>query len=276
MLRARAPARKPLAPRPLPAPITPVVEDFLQDLTAVLRGIPPADRTRSLEEARGYAALIFPFVERLAAMECDPRWYEFLFLDLVEWLEFVAPPSLRRGRRSMSPRLRFEIQKRDGFRCRYCGATPETTALHVDHVVPVAAGGTNDPRNLLTACAGCNLGKSAVPLDESGLVESVPAEELRARARETLDYLQACAELEDTRDSVREDLSQRWEAATRGRPSRSMQSGLFNAAQRCGLEMVYEAIAVIGRRRMRGDAAARYFYGVLRNMTADRGGQVIQ
>jgi hypothetical protein len=33
--------------------------------------------------------------------------------------------------------------------------------LHVDHVKPVASGGTNEPRNLATACQDCNLGKAA-------------------------------------------------------------------------------------------------------------------
>jgi 5-methylcytosine-specific restriction endonuclease McrA len=31
--------------------------------------------------------------------------------------------------------------------------------LHVDHVVPVAAGGTTNEDNLRTACEECNLGK---------------------------------------------------------------------------------------------------------------------
>jgi 5-methylcytosine-specific restriction endonuclease McrA len=32
--------------------------------------------------------------------------------------------------------------------------------LHVDHVVPLAAGGTTSEGNLRTACEECNLGKS--------------------------------------------------------------------------------------------------------------------
>jgi 5-methylcytosine-specific restriction endonuclease McrA len=31
--------------------------------------------------------------------------------------------------------------------------------LHVDHVVPLAAGGTSSEGNLRTACEECNLGK---------------------------------------------------------------------------------------------------------------------
>ena len=56
--------------------------------------------------------------------------------------------------------LRFEILTRDGYRCRYCGASSETAVLHIDHILPRADGGLNDSENLVTACADCNLGKS--------------------------------------------------------------------------------------------------------------------
>lgn len=63
--------------------------------------------------------------------------------------------------------LRFEILKRDGFRCSYCGATAKAGArLQVDHVKPKAAGGTDDPKNLTTACGDCNAGKAARKLSE--------------------------------------------------------------------------------------------------------------
>lgn len=56
---------------------------------------------------------------------------------------------------------RFTILKRDGFRCVYCGATPDVSQLHVDHYTPRSRGGTDHPSNLRTACAPCNLSKSA-------------------------------------------------------------------------------------------------------------------
>jgi len=65
----------------------------------------------------------------------------------------------------LSKKLRFEVFKRDGFRCVYCGATPcETVLLEVDHVNPVIEGGTNEIDNLVTACQDCNRGKGATPL----------------------------------------------------------------------------------------------------------------
>lgn len=64
----------------------------------------------------------------------------------------------------MSPKLRFLVLQRDGFTCRYCGARAPDVQLHVDHVVARKLGGSNDLRNLATACRDCNLGKAALEL----------------------------------------------------------------------------------------------------------------
>lgn len=66
---------------------------------------------------------------------------------------------------AVSRRLRFEVLKRDGHACRYCGETAPTVKLTVDHVIPKALGGPDDPSNLVTACQPCNAGKSSVPAD---------------------------------------------------------------------------------------------------------------
>jgi 5-methylcytosine-specific restriction endonuclease McrA len=52
-------------------------------------------------------------------------------------------------------KLRQEILKRDDFRCLYCGSA----ATHIDHVTPLDKGGTDEPDNLVSACAACNLRK---------------------------------------------------------------------------------------------------------------------
>ncbi len=63
-------------------------------------------------------------------------------------------------RSPISPKLRFEILKRDRYSCRLCGDTAYMGAvLHIDHIVPVAAGGTNARDNLWITCEKCNLGK---------------------------------------------------------------------------------------------------------------------
>jgi len=66
----------------------------------------------------------------------------------------------KRERRLMSAGLRTEILRRDGFRCRMCGAAASAeTTLHVDHIKPVSLDGRTVPENLQTLCQSCNLGK---------------------------------------------------------------------------------------------------------------------
>ncbi|SDG35172.1 HNH endonuclease [Pelagibacterium luteolum] len=65
----------------------------------------------------------------------------------------------------LSKKLRFDVFKRDGFQCQYCGAHPsESMVLEVDHIVPVCEGGGNEIDNLVTACFDCNRGKAGTPL----------------------------------------------------------------------------------------------------------------
>lgn len=64
-------------------------------------------------------------------------------------------------RASLSKKTRFEVFKRDEFQCQYCGAHPPEVVLHVDHIHPLAEGGSNDVDNLVSACEACNQGKGA-------------------------------------------------------------------------------------------------------------------
>lgn len=53
--------------------------------------------------------------------------------------------------------LREMVFRRDNYTCRYCGST--AGPFHCDHVIPVSRGGSNEMKNLATACAACNLSK---------------------------------------------------------------------------------------------------------------------
>ena len=75
---------------------------------------------------------------------------------------------------SISIKRRFDILRRYSFTCRYCGRKAPAVPLHVDHAVSVSEGGTDDPSNLVVACADCNLGKGkdSIPLEiESSQME---------------------------------------------------------------------------------------------------------
>jgi len=80
----------------------------------------------------------------------------------VKYEEKIAP---KKTLRSPSLRLRFQVLKRDDFRCQACGKSPSAFPglyLHVDHNVAWSRGGETTLENLRTLCEACNLGKSNI------------------------------------------------------------------------------------------------------------------
>jgi ATP adenylyltransferase len=55
--------------------------------------------------------------------------------------------------------VRYEVFKRAKHRCELCGAHEDQTALHVDHIVPRAKGGSDDLSNFQALCMTCNTNK---------------------------------------------------------------------------------------------------------------------
>ena len=104
---------------------------------------------------------------------------------MVTWLRRRRRPARRRAiPRDHIPRaVRQAIYRRDGFACRYCGrGRSQTIRLELDHFVPVARGGTDDPANLVTACFDCNRAKGARVLVEESALRRFLAERERAVA----------------------------------------------------------------------------------------------
>lgn len=91
-------------------------------------------------------------------------------------------------RKGLSKRTRFNVFKRDGFTCQYCGAHPPKVALHVDHITPVVEGGGNDIDNLVTSCESCNLGKGGISLSVVPQSLAEKAADVREREEQIKGY----------------------------------------------------------------------------------------
>ena len=53
------------------------------------------------------------------------------------------------------------IAEAQGHKCAYCRANLRKVKRHVDHIMPIALGGSNDRSNLQLLCVPCNLSKQA-------------------------------------------------------------------------------------------------------------------
>lgn len=171
------------------------------------------------------------------------------------------------SRKTLGKRLRFEIMKRDGFACRYCGANAVGTVLEVDHVLAVANGGTDEPSNLITACRSCNAGKSDVALETRSL-EPAPtsADAVREQAEQLQEYMAACKELQKAKAAVAQLVVNHWcdHVDQTGMP-RQVYNSLNYWLEALGLEAVLKAVETTGARGYCRNPD-RYFIAVVRNM----------
>lgn len=76
----------------------------------------------------------------------------------------LSPKSGKRGRRMRAQIL--PLAERDGWSCFYCATELTTETATREHLVAVAAGGSDHPGNLVLACARCNNMMGNKPLIE--------------------------------------------------------------------------------------------------------------
>jgi HNH endonuclease len=59
--------------------------------------------------------------------------------------------------------LRRSVIQRAKNRCEYCGISQvgQVATFHIDHIVPIVAGGNTAEENLALACVSCSLRKGA-------------------------------------------------------------------------------------------------------------------
>lgn len=153
---------------------------------------------------------------------------------------------MSKPRKRISTRARFEVFKRDGFTCQYCGAHPPDVTLHVDHVIAIANGGRNDMDNLVTACADCNLGKSSVPLAVAPQSLEQKSAEIAEREAQLVGYQEI---INMKRQRIEDDAWRVVDVLYPGRSeiNRNMLSSIKMFVDRLGLEKTMEAADIAFR-----------------------------
>lgn len=177
---------------------------------------------------------------------------------------------MTKKRKQLSKRVRFEVFKRDSFKCMYCGAHPPAAVLHVDHVIALAAGGSDDPDNLVTACDTCNLGKGARDLSVAPQSLADKAAEVAEREEQLRGYQ---AVLEARRQRLDDEA---WRVLDMFHPNtESVPRDQFNSVRRfvdtLGVHVVMDAAEVAltaGNVSYRN--VFRYFCGVCWNRIRER------
>ncbi len=169
---------------------------------------------------------------------------------------------------AISKKIRFEVFKRDGFQCAYCGKSPPDVLLECDHINPKSKGGTDDINNLITACFDCNRGKSNISLDKAPQQLVDNTEILKKKEEQLAEYHKFIQKIERRRNKELEEIAQVY---TEAFPNKELSTGFRRGTIRRFLEMLpsyeiveamYLACKKFGHNGYGEDRAIRYFCGI--------------
>lgn len=176
------------------------------------------------------------------------------------------------NRKKLSLKTRFEVFKRDDFTCRYCGRKTPSVVLEVDHIIPVAEDGTNDPENLVTSCFECNRGKGAE------LLENLPSEIdieaktilLAEKERQLREYNEVKRQIREREDGQITELLDYWDDLAGGKARNypeiyMLRSYLRDFAVADVMDAMDIAMAKAGDWR-----GCKYLSGIIRNKRENR------
>lgn len=179
-------------------------------------------------------------------------------------------------RKKVGKGKRFNIFRRDGFTCQYCGRQPPEVVLQIDHIHPIIEGGTNDEMNLVTACRDCNLGKGKKLLEAP---QRPDADLAWLGAQQELAELRAYQEAKRARDelinAIVGDLQAMWMEYS-GRDWAPRASDIKQMLARYDPVFVEQALQstalkVVSYYVTGYDGSLKYTWATLRNMVREAG-----
>lgn len=166
---------------------------------------------------------------------------------------------------ALSKKIRFEVFKRDSFTCAYCGKTPPTVTLEVDHIDPKSKGGKDDINNLITACFDCNRGKRNIPLSKIPQKLSDNLEILQEQEEQIKEYRKFIVKIEKR---IRKDIQDVNDVYTAAYPGWEFSEKFNNATLKTFLrllpkdQIILSLEIAISRWPTNKDRVINYFCGI--------------
>ena len=180
---------------------------------------------------------------------------------------------------AITKRLRFEVFKRDGFQCQYCGKKSPQVVLELDHIIPKKEGGGENPENLTTACFDCNRGKGKELLEnfKEGTDPTEQAILLLERERQLKEYNVVLKEVRQRKNRDMVVISKYWDKKLNTNICWYPSGLIRRALDFISREQALEAIDICQSGYQKwgdkswGESIRSYFSGILRNMTENFG-----
>lgn len=175
-------------------------------------------------------------------------------------------------RKTISPKIRFEVFKRDLFTCQYCGRKPPDAILEVDHIVAVKHEGTNNIDNLICSCFDCNRGKSDIKLETIPDTISNKLEILEERKKQYNEYIEMLkfmsTKTENEIDMVEKEFMHRFTKTNFKKDFREYSVKKF--INELGVEEVINAMNISCEKIKQKTNVLKYFSGICWNKIREK------
>lgn len=113
---------------------------------------------------------------------------------------FTRTSRTKRGR--MRRAVKDDVLRRDNYTCQFCWQRSEGGKLTIDHLIPIARGGLDEPTNYVACCEACNQRKADMPLEKFARTVNVQVEELPVHGDPVIDNESLPIELRMLRKAV--------------------------------------------------------------------------
>jgi len=174
-------------------------------------------------------------------------------------------------RKPLTKKVRFDVFKRDGFCCAYCGSKPPTVVLEVDHITPVSAGGSNCLDNLITSCFDCNRGKGANELSVAPDSIQRRAELLAEKTEQIKAYDRLIKSNKRREEKKIDEIEEIFRQSFGGYFSDSFRASVRSFVRSMPFEDVESAMfRACSKRKDSGSDALKYFCGICWNIIKER------
>lgn len=175
---------------------------------------------------------------------------------------------------SVGKTRRFEVFKRDGFQCTYCGKAPPEVVLECDHVNPVAAGGLDDINNLTTACFDCNRGKrdkllSVIPSTVANNLDILKEKESQFR-----EYQKHMTKMHRRIEKSTKEVCDVFLESFNGPMLKSQMTSMKRFLKELAVQEVVEAMSIACDRQYSAKSVFRYFCGICWNKIREKNADV--
>lgn len=136
--------------------------DFFEKLWIWRKQRPAVSDFKKYEKEHGFSISVDCYQRRFGTLKVWCERFADFKNGVISLEQLLTQTKANKRKREVSAKARYDLLVQSKGKCGLCGAKPSSeneVTLEIDHIQPIASGGSNDVENLRVLCRDCNRGK---------------------------------------------------------------------------------------------------------------------